>query len=120
MAIKLRLLQTYDASHEAEFMELERKFAALERQHKDFPKGRRYKPLSASLPVNTLVWEATFPTLNEAHQAINFFAGNEQHEELARQQRPFFKDVRMEFLEELSWPEASRKQRTCRSIERHD
>ena len=99
--IRMRILQTFDAGKEAEFMKLEREFQELELKHKDFPRGRRFYPVSSALPSNTLIWECDFPTLDEAHAALKFFAGNADHEALAVQQRPFIRDVHIEFLESL-------------------
>lgn len=99
--IRMRILQRFDAGNEAEFMRLEREFEKLELTHKDFPKGRRFCPISSALPSNTLIWECDFPNLDAAHAVLKFFAGNPDHEALAVQQRPFIKDVRIEFLESL-------------------
>src|SRR5438105_4502245 len=101
MAIKMRILQTYDIGHEKEFLALERKFAALEKRRRDFPTGSRYKPISSTLAVNTLIWECEFPTLDAARRALTLFEGDPEHEALASQQRRFFKEVRIEFLEKL-------------------
>jgi hypothetical protein len=99
--IRMRILQRFDAGNEAEFMRLEREFQELELTHKGFPKGRRFCPISSALPSNTLIWECDLPDLNAAHAVLKFFAGNADHEALAVQQRPFIKDVRIEFLESL-------------------
>jgi hypothetical protein len=101
MAIKIRILQTYDIVHEKEFLELEKRFADLEKKRKDFPQGKRYKPVSASQPTNTLVWEAEFPTMQEAYNVLNFFTSDAEHEDLAEKQRRMFKEVKIEFLETL-------------------
>jgi hypothetical protein len=99
--IRMRILQTFDAGKEAEFMKLEQEFEKLELMHKDFPRGRRFCPISSALPSNTLIWECDFPNLDAGHAALKFFAGNPHHEALAVQQRPFIRDVRIEFLESL-------------------
>ena len=101
MAIKMRILQTYDVVNEKEFLALEKQFAALERRRRDFPKGVRYQPLAAALPTNTLIWECEFASLAAAQAALKFFARDPDHEALAKQQRPYFKDVRIEFLEKF-------------------
>jgi len=101
MAIKLRILQTYDIVHEKEFLALEKKFVALEKRRRDFPKGVRYKPLASALATNTLIWECEFPTLDAAQRALQLFDRDPEHEALASQQRKYFKDVRIEFLEKL-------------------
>jgi hypothetical protein len=101
MSVTMRILQEYDVRHEREFLALERKFADLERTRPDFPKGRRLKPISAAAACNTLVWQGEFPSLDAANAALAFFEGNPAHEELFRQQVPFFRSVRVEFYENL-------------------
>lgn len=101
MSLVMRIVQRYDITREAEWMDLERQFAALERARPDYPKGRRLKPLASHEPCNTLVWEAEFPTLDAAHAALAFFAGDAAHEALLEKARPLFEQVRIEFLEKL-------------------
>jgi len=99
----MRILQEYDIRNEREFLALERKFAELERKRPDYPKGRRMKPLSASQACNTLVWQCEFPTLEEARAALSFFEGDAAHEKLFRKQVAYFKNVRVEFYENLDY-----------------
>ena len=101
MPVKMRIIQTYDPAQEENFMKLEQQFAELETRIENFPKGVRYKPIASDLPTHTLIWEGTFETLDQARAALDFFDGDEEHEALAIQQRPFFKNIRVEFLEEL-------------------
>lgn len=101
MSVVMRIIQRYDITREAEWMDLERRFAALEHQRPDYPKGRRLKPLAAGEPCNTLIWEAEFPTLDAAKAALEFFAGDAAHEALLEKARPLFEQVRIEFLEKL-------------------
>ena len=101
MSVVMRILQTFDARHEREFMELERRFAALEVRRPDYPRGRRLQPIAAAAPCNTLVWEAEFPDLDAARAVLAFFQGDAEHEALFRQQSPLFRDVRVEFYELL-------------------
>jgi hypothetical protein len=101
MTIRMRIVQTFSAAHAGAFLALEKRFAELEAQRSDFPQGRRFCPIAAVDPTNTLIWEADFPTLDAAHGALRMFAADTQHEDLAVQQRPFFRDVRIEFLESL-------------------
>jgi len=101
MRIIMRIVQRYDIGRESEWMALERRFAALERERPDYPKGRRLQPIAASEPTNTLVWEGEFPTLDAAHAALDFFAGDAAHEALIEKARPLFEHVRIEFLKVL-------------------
>jgi len=104
MSVKMRIMQTYDPAHEVEFLALEKEFAALERRRPDFPQGRRFKPVASSLCTHTLVWECEFKDLNAAHAALSCFSGDVEHEKLAEKQRPYFTEVRVEFLEEIESP----------------
>lgn len=97
----MRIIQQFDAANEDLFMELEAKFAELERTRPDFPRGKRLQPISSSDPCNTLIWECTFADLNEAQAAFDFFSGDEAHEELAKAQRSLFRQVRREFYQVL-------------------
>lgn len=99
--IRMRIIQQIDPSKEGEFLALEKEFAALEKRRSDYPKGIRYKPLASTLSVNTLIWECDFENLNEAHQALKFLGSDPDHQALAEKQSPFFKDVRIEFLEKM-------------------
>ena len=100
----MRIIQQYDIQHEKEFMKLEAQFAALEGARPDYPKGKRMKPLSAAEPCNTLIWQCDFPHIATARQALDFFEGDDTHEELFQEQAPFFRNVRVEFFESLHKP----------------
>lgn len=101
MGIRMRIIQQFEPSKEGEFFALEREFAALEQRRSDYPKGIRYKPVASALPSNTLIWECGFESLDKAHQTLKFLGGDPDHQALAEKQAPFFKDVRIEFLEEV-------------------
>jgi hypothetical protein len=77
----------------------EKQFAALEQRRSDYPKGIRYKPIASHLPVNTLIWECDFESLDKAHQALKFLGTDSDHQVLAEKQAPLFKSIRIEFLE---------------------
>src|SRR5687767_9055456 len=99
MSVRMRIIQQYDITREKEFLELERKFMELERRRSDFPRGIRLKPLSASEPTDTLIWEGTFPTIDAAKKVLEFFAGDAEHEALSALQLPLFREQRIEFHE---------------------
>jgi hypothetical protein len=103
MGIVMRIIQQYDPAHESEFMTLEKKFAALEKGRSDFPKGRRLQPVSGGEPTNTLIWQCDFPDIDAAYKALDFFSGDEKHEELFRQQVVFMKQVKIEFYKSLDY-----------------
>ncbi|HUU27678.1 MAG TPA: hypothetical protein VM123_07690 [archaeon] len=103
MSITMRVIQQYDIKYEKEFMELERKFAELESRRKDYRKGKRLKPLSACEPCNTLVWECEFPDLQAAKKWLDFLGGDGEHQELFIKQAPYFKQVKIEFYENLEY-----------------
>ena len=52
-------------------------------------------------PCHTLVWEGEFANLEAAHAALDLFEGDAAHEELAREQRPYFQEIRIEFYKVL-------------------
>ena len=103
MGIVMRIIQQYDPAHESEFMTLEKKFAALEKERIDFPKGIRLQPVSGGEPTNTLIWQCEFPDINAAYKALDFFSGDETHEALFRQQVIFMKQVKIEFYKTLNF-----------------
>jgi len=103
MRVTLRIVQRFDARYEKEFMELERKFAELEAERLDYPKGKRLQPISAGEPCNTLIWECEFPDIESACGVLDFFHGDEAHQALLEKQLPYFKDVRIEFHKNLEF-----------------
>jgi hypothetical protein len=103
MSIILRILQQFDPAHEKEFMDLERKFAELERARPDYPKGTRLQPLSSAEPCNTLVWQCEFASVEAAMKTLAFFDGDPAHEALLKLQKPYFKQVRIELLSVLGF-----------------
>jgi len=103
MSITMRIIQQFDVRYEKEFMELEKLFAKLEAKRKDYPKGRRMKPISGLLPCNTLIWECEFPDIQSARNALSFFEGDKEHEKLFKKQVPFFEKVHIEFYENLDF-----------------
>lgn len=103
MSITMRIMQQFDATKEKEFMVLEKKFAELESQRPDYPKGKRMQPISAAEPCNTLIWENTYSTIEEAYKTLDFFNGDPSHEKLLEKQLPFFKQVKIEFYKSLDF-----------------
>ncbi len=97
----LRFVQRYRPADRAAFMELEKKFAAMEQRRADFPHGRRCQPYAGKEPTNTLVWECTFPTLAAAQDALAQIESDPEHAELYRQQVPYFFDAYTEIYEVL-------------------
>jgi hypothetical protein len=103
MSITMRIMQQFDPTKEDEFMALERKFAELEKNRKDYPNGKRMQPISASEPCNTLIWQCDFPDIETAYKTLDFFSGDEAHEALFEKQCPFFKQVKIEFFKNLEY-----------------
>ena len=103
MTVTLRIIQRFDVRHEKEFMELEEKFAELEAERSDYPKGKRLQPISAGEPCNTLIWECEFPDIGSAYGVLDFFHGDDAHEALLEKQLSHFRDVRIEFYENLEF-----------------
>jgi hypothetical protein len=103
MSVTMRIIQRFDAPHEEEFMRLEQKFAELEARRPDYPKGKRMQPISAALPSNSFIWQCEFPDIQSAHQALSFFHGDDEHEELFAKQGPLIRDVHIELYQNLEF-----------------
>ena len=99
----MRIIQQFDATKEKEFMDLEKKFAELELKRADYPIGNRLQPISATDPCNSLIWEHEFPDIQSAYKILDFFSGDDSHEELFNQQLPYFKQTRIEFYTKLNF-----------------
>ncbi len=103
MAYKLRFVQRYRPADRAAFMKLEAQFVALEKRRADFPRGRRWQTYAGREPTNTLIWEAEFPTLAAAQQALALLEADPEHGKLLQQQVPYFQDAYTEIYEELDF-----------------
>lgn len=102
MAIILKIIQRFQTSKRNEFMELERQFAALE--HKGVSlKGERMTPLVSREPGNTLIWQARFPSLAAAEEALKKIAASPEHTRLYDQQKQYMTDTWTEFYETLEF-----------------
>ena len=102
MAIILRIVQRFQTGKKPEFMELEKQFAALEHQGVLLP-GERMTPLASREPGNTLIWQARFPTLSAAEQALKFLESSAEHTRLYDQQKQYMEDTWVEFYETLDY-----------------
>lgn len=52
MGYKLRFVQKFELGKSPEFLAIEKQFALFEEQYPEFPKGRRYLPLTGMhLPI---------------------------------------------------------------------
>jgi len=102
MAIVMRLVQRFQSAKKEEFMDLEKKFAALE--HRGIlPRGLRMSPVAAREPGNTLIWEGRFDNLDGAEKALKLFETSPEHIELFEKQKQFFEDTWVEFYEVLEY-----------------
>ena len=101
MRYVLRFVQRYAPEQRAAFMDLEAKFAALEKRRTDFARGKRSQPYMGREPSNTLIWECEFPSLSEAQAALAKLAGDSEHEALFRQQAPYMRELYTEINEIL-------------------
>lgn|SRR5665647_1895142 len=93
MGYKLRFVQKFELGRSPEFIAIEKQFAQFEEQYPEFPKGRRYLPLTGMHPSNTLIWECDFDSLDELHKAHQFLMEDNRHEELFRQQAEYMLDA---------------------------
>jgi hypothetical protein len=101
MAYLLRFVQKFQEHHQAEFLELEKKFIQLEKTVTEFPKGKRYLPYAGREASNTLIWECEFPTLQAAQDALDFLSRDPRHTELFQQQVQFFVESFVEIYQTL-------------------
>jgi hypothetical protein len=101
MPYVLRFVQRYRPADEKAFLTLEAQFAALERRHRDFPKGRRSRPYAGREPVHTLVWECEFLTLALAKKGLDRISSSPEHARLLKKQVPFFLEAFTEIYEVL-------------------
>lgn len=99
MAVTLRSVQIYEPAHEAAFLELEARFAQLERSRSDLPKGRRLRMIAGNTPGHTLVWECDFPDLASGWAAFTRYGNDPEHLALVALQRPFLRQSSLEILE---------------------
>ena len=93
MSYKLRFVQHFRQEHAKEYLELEKLFVDLESKAKDFPKGRRYIPVTGKEASNTLIWESEFETLKAAQDALALIISDTRHEELFQKQVPYILDT---------------------------
>lgn len=100
MAYILRFVQRYRPADRTRFMELEARFAALEKRP-GWPKGRRSQPVAGREQTSTLVWECEFPTLAELHDALAHMGADPEHDALFQQAAPTMADMYTEIYQVL-------------------
>jgi hypothetical protein len=101
MAFVLRFVQEYRVDERDTFMDLEARFAEMERRRDGWPVGRRLRPYAGGLPTHTLIWEHEFPTLADAQAALATIEADREHEDLFRRQAPAIVSARTEIYETL-------------------
>jgi len=99
MSYKLRFVQKFQLGNTKEFLEIEKQFEAFEQKYPDFPKGKRYLPLTGTMPSNTLVWECDFNSLEELQKAHQFLMSDDRHEDLFRKQAQYIIDAYTEIYQ---------------------
>lgn len=99
MPYMLRFVQRFREPDREEFFKLEAQFIALERDIPEFPKGRRYVPFTGREPLNTLIWECEFESLQDVNTALMVLRHDEKHEKLYASQSNFFLDSWTEIFE---------------------
>jgi hypothetical protein len=97
----VRFVQEYAPGDRAEFLELEARFAEMERRRDDWPAGTRMQPFAGPEPTHTLVWESTFATLADALEALERVAADDEHELLFAPQARLITRSRTEIYEVL-------------------
>ena len=102
MAIILKIVQRFQTAKRIEFMELEKEFAALEEKGV-LLRGERMTPLASREPGNTLIWQARFPSLAAAEDALKRIAASADHTRLYDQQKQYMTDTWTELYETLEF-----------------
>jgi hypothetical protein len=102
LAIILKIMQRFQTGRRNEFMELEKQFAELE-QRGILLKGERMTPLASREPGNTLIWQARFPSLAAAEEALQAIAASPEHTRLYERQKQYMTDTWTEFYETLEF-----------------
>jgi hypothetical protein len=97
----LRFVQEYAVESGESFMELEARFAEMERRRPDWPRGRRLRTVAGAEATNALIWEATFPSLADVQAVLERLGADEEHDALFRLQAPYITRARAEILEVL-------------------
>ncbi|MGE5648451.1 MAG: hypothetical protein ACM336_21945 [Acidobacteriota bacterium] len=103
MAYVLRFVQRFRISDQDAFLELERKFAELERKTPGAARGRRMRPVAGREPGQTLIWECEFPSLEKVHAALDGMAGDPEHGRLFALQSPMMLEAYTEIYEILDY-----------------
>jgi hypothetical protein len=103
MAYVLRFVQRFRISDQDAFLELERKFAELEKKTAGAPRGRRMRPVAGREPGQTLIWEFEFPSLEKVHAALDGMAGDPEHGRLFALQSPMMLEAYTEIYEVLDY-----------------
>jgi hypothetical protein len=103
MSYILRIIQRYRPEDRAAFLDLEAQFAAAEREPCGLSKGQRRQPHSGRQPVDTLIWEAQFPSLAALEAARVQMAASDRHTELFYQQAPLITEAYTEIDEVLEF-----------------
>jgi len=103
MPFVLRFVQRYSPVDRKAFMDLEARFAAMEKRRGDLPKGRRLQPYAGREQTSTLIWECEFATLNAAQQALARLEADPEHDQLFRQQVPYMTEAFTEIYEVLEF-----------------
>ncbi|MHB1938928.1 MAG: hypothetical protein ACYCOR_20485 [Acidobacteriaceae bacterium] len=93
MSYLLRFVQKYQPSAAQIFFELEAEFKELERRSPKFPQGRRSQLLLEGEPINTLIWESEFNSLNDVQDALKTIADDPAHTSLFEKQRPYIVEM---------------------------
>ena len=101
MGYKLRFVQSFDKGDSGRFLEMEKKFIALEKQTGDMTCGRRYVPVMGREPTNTLIWEAEFTTMERALECLKTIEENADHEALLDEQTVYMRDAYIELYKLL-------------------
>jgi hypothetical protein len=100
MTVILRLAQEVSPGDWEAYLEIERRFAALE-SRTAAARPRRLRPLVGGEPVDMLIWEAEFESAAEAIAGLSAQADDDDHGRLFALQASLIARRRVELFEVL-------------------
>ena len=100
MAYKMRFVQEFDKKDSEAFLAIEQRFIELEEKTPEMKNGRRFAPVMGRSPLNTMIWEAEFETLEGAIAALKVIEDSGEHDILLGEQIRYMRDNYVEIYKE--------------------
>lgn len=80
---------------------MEKEVYRVGREINGFKKGRRYVSVIGKEPVNTMIWEAEYDSMEEAVNALKTIQENPEHDVLLEKQICFMRDSYVELYQQI-------------------